>query len=103
MLQQILKDRLPFMIEEFKKHKIKRVFVFGSACTNHFNENSDLDFLISFKEGIEPLERGELWWSLYDTLKLTFNREIDLLTENQLKNPYFIQEINKTRQLIYGE
>jgi len=31
-----------------------------------------------------------------------FKRDIDLVTENSLKNPYFIEELNETKQLIYA-
>ncbi|RZL31341.1 MAG: nucleotidyltransferase domain-containing protein, partial [Pedobacter sp.] len=31
-----------------------------------------------------------------------FDREIDLVTENSLSNPYFINEIEQSKQLIYG-
>jgi len=86
----------------FKQHKIEKAHVFGSVVTDDFNENSDIDFLIKFKAGIDPLEKGELWWNLHDTLRDYFKREIDLVTENSLKNPYFIKELNKTKKLIYG-
>jgi uncharacterized protein len=39
---------------------------------------------------------------LHDELRDLFNREIDLVTERSLKNPYFINELNETRFLIYG-
>jgi len=48
------------------------------------------------------LERGELWWQLHDALRQSLNREIDLLNESALKNPYFIKEVNKTKIAIYG-
>jgi len=76
--------------------------LFGSATTNEFSENSDIDLIITFQENIDPLEKGELWWSLYDSLKAFLNREVDLITESSMKNPYFIEEVNKTKQLIYG-
>ncbi len=86
----------------FKSHKIEKAYVFGSALNEDFNESSDIDFLIKFKPDLDPLEKGELWWNLHDTLRDFFNREIDIVTENSLKNPYFIKELDETKQLIYG-
>ncbi len=86
----------------FKEHKIEKAYIFGSILTENFNENSDIDFLIKFKEEIEPLEKGELWWNLHDELRNVFNRNIDIVTEKSLKNPYFIKELNETKKLIYG-
>jgi len=85
----------------FEKHSIEKAYIFGSASKGSLTINSDIDFLIRFKSGIPPLQRGELWWSLYDTLRNLFQRKIDLINENSLKNPYFIQEVNKTKKLIY--
>lgn len=82
-------------------HKIERAFIFGSAVTGEFNEESDLDFLVRFQPDLDPLEKGELWWNLHDKLRDFFNREIDIVTENSLKNPYFIEELNETKELIY--
>ncbi len=87
----------------FRSHKITKVYVFGSVVSGGFNENSDLDFLVTFKPGLSPLEKGELWWNLHDTLRNFFKREIDILTENSLKNPYLIKELNETKELIYEE
>ncbi len=86
----------------FRSHKINKAYVFGSAATGNINKNSDVDFLVKFEHGIDPLEKGELWWNLHDTLREIFNREIDIVTEKSLKNPYFIKELNKTKKMIYG-
>ncbi len=86
----------------FKICKIEKAYLFGSVTTDKFNQNSDIDFLIKFKEGLKPLEKGELWWNLHDSLRDLFNRKVDIVTESSLKNPYFIKELEKTKQLIYG-
>ena len=101
MLNSILKQKEKFDLI-FEKHKIEKAFVFGSAVTDSFGETSDIDFLIKFKLGLEPLEKGELWWDLHDSLRDLFKREIDLVTIESLKNPYFIEELDKTKSLIYG-
>jgi predicted nucleotidyltransferase len=102
MLHATLQSKLPLMTKLFKDHKIKSAFAFGSVVSNNFDGESDIDLLINFEDGLEPLERGEIWWDLYDSLRAVFNREIDLVVENSLKNPYFIEEINEKKQLIYA-
>ena len=86
----------------FQSHKIEKAYVFGSAAFEKLSAKSDIDLLVSFKNDVKPVERGELWWSLYENLKTIFNREVDIITEGSLKNPYFIEEVNNTKQLIYG-
>ncbi|MCD4795402.1 MAG: nucleotidyltransferase domain-containing protein [Bacteroidales bacterium] len=99
---------IPIIISEkekinklFKNHKVVKAYIFGSAIKSDFNINSDIDFLITFQDDLEPLEKGELWWSLHDSLRNLLNREIDLLTERSLKNPYLIKELDRTKQLVW--
>jgi len=85
-----------------KQHKVERAYAFGSLCTDQFDDNSDIDLLISFNEGLNPVDQGEQWWDLYDSLKDYLHREMDLVTEKSLHNPYFIRELNQTKQMMYG-
>jgi predicted nucleotidyltransferase len=84
-------------------NRIVEAYVFGSAVKGDFNENSDVDFLVRFSNDLTPLEKGELWWNLHDELRKFLKREIDIVTINSLKNPYFVKEIDSTKVLIYGE
>ena len=94
---------LPLIISLFDKHKIKDAYLFGSVLTDKFDEKkSDVDFLVNFIDGIDPLEKGELLWNLRFSLEDNLKRPIDLITETSLKNPYFIEEINETKVKIYG-
>ena len=102
MIHPFLQSHLPLVIELFKKHKITSAYAFGSVVTDKFNDESDVDFIINFDEGLDPLERGELWWDLYESLVDNIHREVDLITEKSLKNPYFIEEVNETKVKIYG-
>ncbi len=101
-MNTILENKLPEVFALFEKNKVKNAYIFGSICTEHFSEHSDIDFLISFNEELEPLEKGENWWNLFYALQEIFHREIDLLTEDSLQNPYFIEVLNQTKIPIYG-
>ncbi|MFN8431463.1 MAG: nucleotidyltransferase domain-containing protein [Spirosomataceae bacterium] len=93
---------LPEILELFKKCKVESAFLFGSVLTENFNSESDIDFIINFQEKIDPLEKGELYWNLYDNLKNKLDHEVDIISEKSLKNPYFIKEINHSKLKIYG-
>ena len=86
-----------------QKHKIKSAYVFGSVLTEQFDNNSDVDFLVNLQEGLDPVDAGEHLWDLEYELKDLLQRDIDLLTERSLKNPYFISEVNATKYYIYGQ
>ncbi len=102
MISHLLKPYLPQVIQIFRNHKIKSAWFFGSALTNSFNEKSDLDVLVNMEDNLDPVEAGEHLWSISDELRDLLKREIDLLTERSIKNPYFKQEIEKTKWLVYG-
>ena len=101
-MKKSLSEKIKLLKPIFQLHKVEKAYLFGSATTLTFTSESDIDLLITFQENIDPLEKGELWWSLYDSLRVHFNRDIDLITESSLRNPYFIEEVNNTKQLIYG-
>lgn len=84
-----------------KAYKVKRLYVFGSALTERFKEDSsDIDLLIELQNE-DPIERGENLMNIWDKLELFFQRKVDLLTNSSIKNPILLQNINSTKVLIY--
>ena len=77
------------------------MYAFGSVCTDRFNETSDIDFLISF-ENLSFDQYTANYFELHYKLQDLFYRQIDLLTENSLSNPFFIKGVDQTKQLIYA-
>jgi predicted nucleotidyltransferase len=102
MINSKIKKQLPNVVELLKKHKIKNAYVFGSVLTEKFNDDSDIDFLVNLQDGLDPVEAGEHLWDLEYELQDLLDRKVDLLTERSLKNPYFINELNRTKLSIYG-
>jgi predicted nucleotidyltransferase len=80
---------------------IVRLYAFGSVVTDKFDANSDIDFLISFDENLSIEEYTTNYFTFQYKLREIFNREIDVVTERTLSNPYFIQSIDESKQLIY--
>ena len=80
---------------------VNRLYFFGSALSSNFNENtSDIDVLVEVAD-LPPEECGENLITLWDNLEILFNRKVDLLTENSLRNPFFKREVDQTKKLIY--
>lgn len=77
------------------------MYVFGSACTDEFHINSDIDILVSFKD-ISIEKYTDNYFDLHHNLENLFERKVDLLTDNSLSNPYFIESIDETKQLLYA-
>ena len=84
------------------KYKVRRLYAFGSALTNKFNNNSDIDFIVDF----EPQDiryYADNYFNLKFSLEDTFKKQIDLLEEKAIKNPYFKQAIKNKLHLVYGD
>ena len=90
------------IIELCKKHNVKSLAVFGSILTDKFNDNSDVDLLVDFNSEITYHNYTDNFFSLYYALRSLFEREIDLVDSTSIKNPYFKDELNETKLLIYG-
>ena len=84
-----------------EQHDIQTMYVFGSATTADFNELSDIDILISFKE-ISFDKYIDNYFELHEKLESLFKKRVDLLTERSLINPYFIKSVEQTKQLLYA-
>jgi len=83
------------------KHKVSSMFVFGSVLTNRFKDSSDIDFLVDFRN-IDPYSYADNYFDLKSSLENLLRREVDLLEEKALKNPYLKQSINSSKKMIYG-
>jgi len=99
-MNRIILDRIDKLKRLCTIYNVKSMYAFGSVCTDQFNENSEIDFMISFDN--LPIEQYfdnylDLWIQLLDL----FHRKIDLISNNTLSNPNLIMGIEKTKQLIY--
>ena len=94
-------DKYITSIEELcRLHNVKTLYAFGSVLTEKFNNESDVDFIVDFKDlSVEDYVDNyfDLKFSLEDALK----RPVDLLEEKAIKNPYFKQNVNQQKQLVY--
>ncbi len=83
------------------RHKVRRLYVFGSVLTGNYNESSDVDFIVEFEQ-IDIAEYADNYYDFKFSLEDILHKPIDLLEEKAIKNPYFRQVMNNKRQLIYG-
>lgn len=92
-------------IDDLKKlctmYNVEKMYLFGSALNSNFNDKSDVDLLVKFKE-IELSEYFDNYMDFKEKLEFLFGREVDLLEEQALRNPILIKSIDKSKELIYG-
>ena len=101
-MQDFILAKRDQIAELCRKHHVRRLSVFGSAARDDFDpETSDVDVIVEFEEF--PLNQYlENKFSLHDKLVAEFNRKVDLLTWESIKNPYFLDVIQKSQRTLYG-
>lgn len=85
-----------------RQHNVRRLELFGSAATGEFNpERSDLDFLVAFDrpQGTNSFHQ---YFDFLHGLEALFGRKVDLVCAEAMRNPYFIESVNASRQMIYA-
>ena len=83
------------------KHKVGKLFAIGSVLTNRFQKDSDIDFVVDFS-GVDLYDYADNYFDLKYSLENLFKRDVDLLEDKAINNPYLRQSIDSTKQLIYG-
>jgi predicted nucleotidyltransferase len=82
------------------QHRVAKLFVFGSVLTDNFEESSDIDFIVDFS-GVDLYDYADNYFDFKRSLEKLLKRQIDLLEDKAIKNPYLRQSIDSTKQLIY--
>jgi predicted nucleotidyltransferase len=86
-----------------RRWQITELSLFGSALRGELRPDSDVDVLVSFREGAEP--------TLFEFSRLArelgqlIGREVDVLTRRgveQSRNPYRRREILDTAETLYA-
>ncbi len=84
-----------------EKYKVAKLYVFGSVLSNRFSTGSDIDFVVRFDD-IELEKYADNYFDFKFSLEDLFQRNIDLLEEKAIKNPFFKKTIDNSKELIYG-
>ena len=95
-------------IDKYKKdindlcsiHSVDKLYLFGSASKGKLNADSDIDLVVKFKS-IDLKTYFSNYMSLKNALKHLFRREVDLLEEQAISNPFIKESIEQSKQLIY--
>jgi len=91
------------MLEELcRTYHVERLDIFGSAATGKFRPDaSDIDFIVSFNRSSD-MNLADQYFGLWEDLRDMFGRDVDLVIERAMKNPYFIKAVNDTRRIVYA-
>ena len=100
MIAPIVAERMDRIHQMCERFQVERLYLFGSATNGGMCPSSDVDFLVEFREDARDFVRTP---HLDMALELDdlFDCEVDLVSYRAIKNPYFREEVEETRRLIY--
>jgi uncharacterized protein len=85
-----------------RRHHVRRLDLFGPAVTDRFGPaHSDLDMLVVFDD-LPPGLYADAYFSLKQGLESLYGRDVDLVTDTALQNPYFRRAVEAQRQALYA-
>lgn len=81
-------------------HKVKTLYALGSVLTEKFNKESDIDLVVDFDLS-DPIEYAENYFALKFSLENLLHKQIDLLEEKAMSNPFLKKSIDSTKTPVY--
>lgn len=93
-----IREKLPTIRACFDKYPIEKAWIFGSYARGEEDAESDVDFLVRYKEndGLSLLGIAHIWNELSDLL----GKEVDLVEDGYLL-PFAVDSANRDKILIY--
>ncbi len=80
---------------------VRRLDLFGSAATGLcVSDESDIDFLVEFQPAALNAY-SDAYFGLLEALGNLFGQPVDLVVGSAIKNPYFLQSVERTRTPVY--
>ena len=88
------------LAEVCEQYCVDELFLFGSALTPDFTPSSDMDFLVKFG-GVSLMDYYDNYYDFRSSLEQLFDRKVDLVEIQTLKNPILKRSIDQSKTLIY--
>ncbi len=93
--------KMPDVIELCREHKVKELYLFGSALRADCREDSDIDLAVVFsREGITG--SFDQYFDFKFSMEQLLGRPVDVVCAASIRNTYFQQELEATKKLIYA-
>lgn len=100
-MHPLVREQLPQIVELCKRHRVRRVALFGSALGDDFDPaRSDVDLLIDF-EPLSPGQHADHYLSLIVDLEDLLGRPVDVVERHMLSNPYVRRSVEARHLLLY--
>jgi predicted nucleotidyltransferase len=84
-----------------RKYGVRKLELFGSAASGQFDPaSSDIDFFYEFDD--DPTGLADRFFGLMEDLEKLLGRKVDLVSSQDVRNPYFLQVANRHRLTLWA-
>lgn len=99
MIAPLVAERMDRLHKICERYRVERLYLFGSAANGEMRPSGNVDFLVEFREERDRSRNRHLEMVL--ELDDLFGMEVGLADYQAIQNPYFREEVEETRKLIY--
>jgi len=96
-MNSIIKSNLSEIKDLMRSYGVVSAYLFGSAAIDNMTGNSDVDFMVSFNPELNYTDYGNNYFQLIYALQKLLNRDVDIVAEETITNPYLLQTINSQK------
>ena len=90
----LLQLHLPQIRQLMQRYGVQRAYAFGSAVKGSLLDDSDVDFVIRFPAEMDYEIYFTNYVALLHSLEALLKRDVELVAEETLQNPYLIKSID---------
>ena len=99
---KLIEDKITEIISLCKSHYVISIALFGSAAKGSMHLDSDVDFLVQFSDELPVLDYADNYFNLVEELEKIVGRKVDLISIKSLKNQILIEDIERSKVVLYA-
>jgi predicted nucleotidyltransferase len=96
-MNSLIQRNLPEIKELMLKFGVMSAYLFGSATNDQMSVDSDVDFLVRFNPDLNYTDYGNNYFGLIYALQNLLKKDVDIIAEETVTNPYLLQTINSKK------
>ncbi|MDB5121996.1 MAG: putative nucleotidyltransferase [Mucilaginibacter sp.] len=96
-MNSLIESNLSEIKDAMRSYGVIRAYLFGSAAIGNMSDDSDVDFMVSFNPDLSYTEYGSNYFKLIYALQKILKKDVDIVAEETITNPYLLQSINSQK------
>ncbi|HAL82843.1 MAG TPA: nucleotidyltransferase [Mucilaginibacter sp.] len=96
-MNSIIESHLSEIKDLMRSYGVIKAYLFGSAAIGDMHDDSDVDFMVRFNPELNYTDYGNNYFQLIYALQKLLKKDVDIVAEETITNPYLLQTINSQK------